>query len=103
MTIHKTIISVDPRITIKRRMYDTIIDLDMLKTGYNINEEGAKVIAYRLKESEPYLFKESKRYLEYIPCMSMNIKILDQYADELANFLLEVVTNEKYIEKRVYK
>lgn len=101
--IHKTIISVDPRLTIKRRMYDTIIDLDMLKTGYNINQEGVKVIAEKLKELEPYLLKESKRYLNYIPCASMNIKILDEYANDLASFLLKVVTNEKYIEKRVYK
>lgn len=99
----KIFVSSNPKIMIRKRTYDSIVDLDMLKTEYNINEEGAKIITEKLKELEPYIDKSSKRYFNYIPSKSMNIKINNDYAEYLANFLLKVVTDERYIEKGFYR
>jgi hypothetical protein len=93
------IISYNPKLTIRKMMYESVIDLDLYGTNYTINEDGIKIISERIKKLEPYIDKASKRYLEYIPCRSMNIKILNEYADELLNFLLETVSNKKYLTK----
>jgi len=94
-----TIISENPRITIRKMKYESVIDLDLYSSIYNINEEGVKVISEHLKELEPYIDKASKRYLEYIPCRSMNIRIFNEYVNELVNFLLKVTTDKQYITK----
>lgn len=99
---HFTVVNKDP--LIQRSIHGgsrfITIEFNLYHSLYELNYEGMEALSDYIKKIEPFIHKSSRIYLKSVNSRHMYIKILDEYADQFIEFLLEICNNkERYMVK----